>query len=157
MTERDFGAIFAKLALQLRWTDADAVTIKSYYEALQGCSMDALQASARDIAIRGVRDDKGAVQRKWFPTSAEWFQAAQEHQREIARKQLALPPGREEPWHYECQNCEDTGWIMYLDCDGSAKCGRQRPHAPHSYTDVCGCRATNKTFQRHHAEMAGAA
>lgn len=157
MTEQQFGAIFAKLALQLRWTDADAVTMRSYFEVMQELPQEAIEAGARVIAIRGVRDDNGATQRKWFPTSAEWIQAAQEHQRDQARKRLALPAGRSEPWHYECVSCLDTGWVQDLECDGSSICGRDKPHAAHSYTKPCGCRATNRTFQRHHREPQAAA
>jgi hypothetical protein len=28
-------------------------------------------------------------------------------------------------------------------------CGRTEPHQPHTFSKVCGCRATNRTYQRH--------
>jgi len=30
-----------------------------------------------------------------------------------------------------------------------SSCGRMVPHLPHDYTQVCSCRATNHTYQRH--------
>lgn len=143
MSEREFGVVMAKLAMQLRWTDADVGTIKSYYEVLGDLPMDAISASASAFARE--------VGRKFPPTSAEWYHAAREVARDTERKKLALPPGREQPWRHECVSCEDTGWVQYLDCDGSPLCGRKRKHLPHTFTKPCGCRATNRTYQRNRA------
>lgn len=35
---------------------------------------------------------------------------------------LAWPKGREEPWHYGCDRCGDTGWVVKVCREGS--CGR---------------------------------
>lgn len=65
-----------------------------------------------------------------------------------------IPPARSEPWHHECEACEDTGWELrtcYPDqgpvC-GVARCKRA---AEHTYAVACGCRETNRTYQRKRA------
>lgn len=141
MTEREFGTVFAKLAMQLRWTDADGVTIRAYFDALQGLPLEAVGTAADAFAREAGR--------KYPPTSAEWHQGALDARSEIVRKRLALPAGRTEPWRHECASCEDTGWVVALECDGSPLCGRVQAHPAHPYTKPCGCRATNHTFQRH--------
>jgi hypothetical protein len=140
MSEREFGVVMAKLAMQLRWTDADVGTIKSYYEVLGDLSYDAVRSSAEQFAR--------APGRKFPPTSAEWFEAARALQVDQNRKQLALPEGRTEPWRDECDSCEDTGWVRPIACDGGPICGRRRKHLPHTLTKPCECRPTNRTYQR---------
>lgn len=147
MSEREFGVVMAKLAMQLRWTDADVGTIKSYYEVLGDLPLDAISASATAFAREAGR--------KFPPTSAEWYEAARTAAKETERKRLALPPGREYPWRHECHSCEDTGWVMGLECNGSNFCGRERKHLPHSFTKPCECRPTNRTYQRNRANLKG--
>lgn len=144
MTEREFGTVFAVLAMQLRWTDADEMAVRSYYQALQGVSLDALKASAQQFAQESGR--------RFFPTSAEWFEAAQHVTTESLRK--ALPPAREEPWVHDCRDCEDTGFRPFK-CNGKF-CGRKYKHAPHDYVEKCPCRPTNATWNRHQRFGAGA-
>lgn len=143
MSEREFGVVMAKLAMQLRWTDADIGTIKSYYEVLGDLPFDTVKKSAETFAREAGR--------RFPPTSAEWFAAAQTLAGEATRKVLALPDGRDEPWRSECESCEDTGWVQLLTCAGDSTCGRRKVHLPHSYTRECGCRATNWTYQRNQA------
>lgn len=145
MTEREFGAVFAVLAMQLRWTDADEMAVRSYYEALQSVSLEALKASAQQFAQEAGR--------RFFPTSAEWFEAAQHVTTEALRK--ALPPAREEPWRFDDEACFDTGWKPY-ECPGDERCGRRSRHVAHAYVRACPCRPTNKTFQRHQRFGSGA-
>lgn len=173
MTEREFGIIFAKLAMQLGVRDADIATIKSYYEALGHLPQDAIRATAADWAqVPG---------QKWFPTTGEWLGKVQAHQHD--RLRAAVKPARDEPWRHECEQCEDTGWVIGLTCDGGleqwpeqaepnttfktpwrwkpqaratetprpASCDRTRPHGPHTYTVTCSCRPTNRTWRRHQA------
>lgn len=89
--------------------------------------------------------------------SAEWREMAEDIQREKLR--AALPPAREAPWRHECNDCEDTGWVMGLTCDGAASgaCGRRKRHLPHDYTVACACRATNRTYARTRLMGGGAA
>lgn len=139
MTEQQFGVVFAKLAIQLRWTDADTAAIQSYYEALKDVSLEAVQASALRFA-----QEPG---RKWFPTTGEWVATAQQVQTEALKR--AVKPARDEPWHVECEACQDTGFVQGLVCEGTAACGRPQIHTPHPYVRMCPCRPTNRTFLRH--------
>lgn len=145
MTERAFGIAFAKLAVQLRFADADEVTIRAYYEALRDLPLPAIQ----DSGVRFARE----AGRKYFPTSAEWHEAAStlavQHLRET------LPPARAQGWQVECAACDDTGWMPFA-CPGDASCGRERRHAAHSYVRVCPCRPTNRTWERHQRFGSGA-
>jgi hypothetical protein len=138
MTEREFGTVFAKLAMQLRWMDADELAIRSYYEPLKDAPFAAVKAAAETFAKEPGR--------RFFPTSAEWYQAAQQAAKEALR--AAIPCGRDEPWRMDCAMCEDTGWEPF-ECSGDSLCGRKQKHAPHPYVRSCPCRASNRTYQRH--------
>jgi hypothetical protein len=50
----------------------------------------------------------------------------------------AWPRGREEPWRYNCEACEDSGWRPF-SCGGDSLCGRRNRHHPHTYVDPCQC------------------
>lgn len=54
----------------------------------------------------------------------------------------AWPKGREEPWHYLCDACEDTGWERHV-CAPQRRCNRrscQPSDAPaHDYMMPCWC------------------
>lgn len=50
----------------------------------------------------------------------------------------AWPKSREQPWHYVCDNCNDTG-LVERECGGDAMCGRSKRHAPHRYGEPCWC------------------
>jgi hypothetical protein len=149
MTEREFGMVFTKLAMQLRATDTDIVTIKSYYEAMRDCPLDTVQASAQGFAREAGR--------KWFPTTGEWHEAAQA----VLTAQLkeAIKPARDEPWHFDCETCLDTGWMygpngVPLMCP-ERPCGDSKEHSPHTWTKACPCRPMNPTYQRHQKFGAG--
>jgi hypothetical protein len=144
MSELEFGKVFAILATQLRWTDADEMAVRSYYEALRGESLEAIKAAAQKFAQEAGR--------RFFPTTAEWAEASRHVTTESLRK--ALPPAREEPWSHECRDCEDTGFRHYK-CNGTF-CGRKFKHVPHDYVEVCSCRPTNATWRRHNQFGAGA-
>jgi hypothetical protein len=145
MTERDFGMVFSKLAIQLRWVDADVASVKSYYEALKEFALPVMETTARAFATEAGR--------KFFPTTAEWYEAATAARARQFRDALEARP---EPWHLECERCEDTGWAPHT-CDGSNVCGRSTTHAAHPYVSVCPCRPTNRTFLRHQMSGSGAA
>lgn len=146
MTLAQFSQTFALLAVQLRATDTDELTIRGYYEALKDAPLEMIQASARAFA-----QEPG---RKFFPTTAEWFQVA--HESSVAALRKRLPAARETPWHYDCAHCDDTGWEPF-SCPGDVTCGRDRPHAPHAYVRPCPCRPVNQTWQRHQHFGSGAA
>lgn len=136
-SERDFGQIFARLAMQLRWMDADAQAIRSYHQALGDLPLDIVSQSASNLA-----NERG---RKFFPTTGEWRDAAQLLLDARQRQEFTQP----RDWKVECDACDDSGWER-LECTGAGGgCGRERPHSPHTYAVICPCRQTNRTFQRH--------
>ena len=139
-TEKEFAIIFARMATQLRWLDADAAAIQSYYTALKDLPDAIIHASAAQIA-----NEPG---RKFFPTTGEWREIALALQQEDLRSALSGPRRN---WTVECAQCDDTGWI-YHACDAH-DCGRGNAHiVPHDYVTPCFCRATNHTYQRHHVQ-----
>lgn len=144
-----FSKIFNRLCVALREKDTDAATLRVYYDALKDVPLEAVSAGAD-----ALKKEPG---RKWFPTTGEWRHAADVALKEQLRH--AIPAARREPWTHECDGCEDTGWVLGLDCSGTveaATCGRPRLHAPHSWTKPCVCRSTNRTYRRHQMVGGGA-
>lgn len=144
----EFLQIFSRLCVALREPQDDSgITQGVYWQALSDLSLDALAASAIALA----RD----TSRRFFPTTAEWRAAAGAAYEQKLR--AAVQPAREQPWVHECRDCEDSGWVLDLTCDGGTTCGRTKKHLPHTYTVACPCRATNRTYRRHQAFGGGAA
>lgn len=140
----EFVQVFNRLCVALREKDADAATMQVYFDALADLPFAAVQQGA--VALQ---NEPG---RKWFPTTGEWREAAQE----AGERQLkaAVKHAREEPWRLECTLCEDTGWRL-ADCSGDSFCGRERKHAAHGFARACACRPTNRTWARHQKFGAG--
>lgn len=133
-----FTQCFNRLAVALRLPadEGDAAMKQVYYEALISQPIDAIEDAARELARNA----------QWFPKTSEWLDVA-EKARSTRALTDCLPSPRAEPWHHECGTCDDTGWET-LQCDGGSTCGRPREHAAHSYVVPCGCRGTNRTYQR---------
>lgn len=141
LTEPEFLRVFNRLMLALGGREDDTgVTQDVYFEALKDLSLEALDAGAL-----ALMKEPG---RKWFPTTAEWRTAATQAQDAALRQTLSH---RDEPWHLECEDCADTGWILGLTCAGDDTCGRKFHHLPHDYVKPCWCRETNRTYARKHA------
>lgn len=142
-----FDQTFNRLAVALRETKTDVATKEVYFRALE--EFPAKHVSEAALMLAQQPD------RRFFPTTGEWVSAVLTVRANENRDLMALPE-RTEPWYFECQDCEDTGWI-HSECDGLkdfgplAPCGRKKPHYPHSYVTICSCRATNRTYMRHHA------
>lgn len=137
--EAQFLKVFNRLCVALREpADDSGITQGVYFDALKDLPLPAVDAGAVTLTR-----EKG---RRFFPTTAEWRTAAEEAQEAQLRK--AVQPARSEPWRLECERCEDTGWILGLECDGGDYCGRRKVHAPHSFVRECPCRPTNRTYQR---------
>ena len=115
MTERDFGVAFGKLAMQIGFREGDLATVKSYFEALSDLPLEAIQQAATAFAREAGR--------KWMPNAPEWREGAQAWQ-VAALKDVVR--SREQTWQHECQDCEDTGWIIGMTCDGG---GEQWPES----------------------------
>lgn len=134
----EFGEIFAVLAIQLRWQDADEGSMQSYFDALKDISDALLKRSAHQLA-----NEPG---RRFFPTTGEWREAALRLEADDRRRVMSGV----RDWKIECTACDDSGW-EYHHCEGDKTCGRQHEHRPHNFVTVCPCRDTNRTYQRHHA------
>lgn len=145
-TDAEFLSIFNRLCVALREQQDDSgVTQGIYFDALKDLPIAALDEGAAALAKQGGR--------RFFPTTAEWREAA-----EVAHVQqlkAAVQPARDEPWHLECEHCEDTGWERF-ECTGDLTCGRRNKHFAHVYARACTCRPTNRTYQRHAHFGAGA-
>jgi len=143
MTDADkpaFAQAFNRLAVGLRLPPAevDAVMQRIYFDALRDLPIAAVEAAVIPLQ---------RVQGYGFPTTARWHEQA-ELQR-VEQTLRALPPAREEPWHFTCEHCTDCGFEERT-CDGGRMCGRSKPHAAHTFATPCSCRDTNVTYQRHH-------
>lgn len=97
MTLPEFANVFATLAVQLRQTDADEVTIRSYFEVLKDCELGFVRLAAERFARTA----------EWFPKTSEWRAATIAiaiEQRDSQREQLRRLPAP------VCETCGDTGW-----------------------------------------------
>ena len=124
MTLDQFAEVFALLAVQLRFTDADEATIRGYFEALKDLDLELVQMAAREMGKGG-----GAMNgdRHWFPKTSEWRERVStvETARTIeldARLRKRLRAG-EPPL---CGECDDTGWRPKGDRYERCPCRHQR-------------------------------
>jgi hypothetical protein len=146
-----FAQSFNRLAVATRLpsSEADASMQQVYWDGLEDLPIGSVELAAEALAKAG----------QWFPKVAEWREAAT---RQRLAEVLTLPPGRDEPWQFECSACEDTGWETKSCYPGTAvNCGRKRCvdggefAREHGFTYRCSCRETNRTFQRHHCVPRG--
>jgi len=150
LTRTDFNRAFVTLATALRSTDTDPAAIAVYFEALHNLDASAVLEAARQFSIEHGR--------RYMPTTAEWHGAAVTLKREADLREVVS--ARPDPWHYECEVCEDTGWTLEPDCAGDGNhqgCWRTSPHRAHTWTRICTCRPHNRTYQRHQRVGSGAA
>ncbi len=140
-----FDQTFNRLAVALRDNRNDTAAKEVYYRALEEFPSQFVSEAALILAKE--------PERKFFPTTGEWVAAILTVKQSSERKFLARPDNRDEPWHFECTACSDTGWEDHA-CEGTTEfaqetaCGRKKPHYPHNFVTVCPCRATNRTYQR---------
>lgn len=146
-SDAEFLAVFNRLCVALRETQDDSgITQSVYWDALKDLPIEALDAGAVALSREAGR--------RFFPTTAEWRTAAERAATDTLRKALHAP--REEPWHHECRECEDSGWLTAMSCPGDSTCGRRKAHRPHEYTQACPCRLTNRTYRRNIMHGGGA-
>jgi hypothetical protein len=108
MTLPEFSNIFAVLAVQLQYTQADAVAIRAYYKTLADLEIEFVQAAADRMAQQGgVQIIKPGESPYWFPKAPEWRALAQKIERERQETLRAQLRHRAEPL---CLVCDDTGW-----------------------------------------------
>jgi hypothetical protein len=135
-----FTKVLTRLAATLNEPLAED-RIEGYLGALADLDLRWLQISAGDFG-------KSAT---YLPKPNEWRTRA--HQAEREALQVAVAPARAEPWHDECADCHDTGWVD-RHCPEQS-CNRPRCLYPHAFVTICSCRPTNRTYRRNH--QAGAA
>lgn len=97
MTLEQFAAVFGALAIQLRFSDADELTIRAYYDALQDLEIELVRAAAFRLTRTA----------EWFPKTSEWRDVCEtiRHEHRSLQRQLmarAIAP--------LCAICDDTGW-----------------------------------------------
>ncbi len=138
ITAEEFALIFTRMASQLRWLEFRPSDMENYFESLRDLPDGILHESAKRLANQPGR--------KYFPTTGEWRESALQVEAEIRRADITGP----RVWKLECEDCEDTGWL-HFECPGDATCDRTNPHLPHRFVRPCGCRESNRTYQRHHA------
>jgi hypothetical protein len=143
-----FAQCFNRLAVALRLPadDGDAAMQRIYWDALADFPIDAVEDAAHEFARSAT----------WFPKTSEWRSQA-----ELARNTRALvasrPDADRDPWRYECQACDDSGFEL-LTCQAGARCprpdcSRRDASFRHVYAVVCSCRETNRTYQRRRERM----
>lgn len=104
MTLKEFGDVFAILAVQLNKTDVDAVKIRAYFEAMKDLEIEFVQMAAQRMARSGGSDD--AENRHWFPKTSEWRAMAAKIEVERADELRARLRKLPTPL---CLDCADTG------------------------------------------------
>lgn len=100
MTLQEFAPIFAALAIQLRFSDADEGTVRLYFEAMKDLEPEFCAMAAQRLA-------KVPQEQAWFPKTPEWRAAAQkvefDRTEELRARLRKLPKPI-------CLACDDTGW-----------------------------------------------
>jgi hypothetical protein len=104
MTLEQFSHIFALLAVQLRFTDADDATIRGYFEALKDLEPELLAFAAQRMAQRGGADSEHP---HWFPKTSEWRAMSGKIEGERAEQLKGIQRKLPQP---QCLVCDDTGW-----------------------------------------------
>lgn len=103
MTLAQFTEIFALLAVQMRFNDADEATIRGYYKALSGLEPELVAMAAHRFA-QGVSVNENYE--AWFPKAPEWramtVKIEKERTDELTARLRHLP--------VQCAACDDTGW-----------------------------------------------
>ena len=122
MTLPQFAVVFAMLAVQLRYTDADEAVIRAYYDGLQDLEPELLTAAA----------DRLARAAQWFPKTSEWRAAAETIRHERLDAQRAYLRTAPQPL---CGVCDDTGWAPVEALEKGQSVRRVMP---------CGCRTERR-------------
>lgn len=118
MTLAEFSRIFALLAVQLRFTDADEATIRGYYEALKDLEPEFCAMAAKRFALQ-VNSDGEA----WFPKTGEWRALATKIEVERTDELKARLRKLRAPL---CVACGDTGFERNVETNCVARCSCQK-------------------------------
>jgi hypothetical protein len=104
MTLEAFSEIFALLAVQLQFADADEATIRGYFAALKDLELEFIAMAAQRF---GQRDALNVDGKAWFPKAPEWRKLAEKIEGERYAELAGRLRKRQVP---ACNTCGDTGW-----------------------------------------------
>ena len=135
-----FVTVFAEYLASWNQTPTSRTTA-AYWTTLEDCTEGTIRQAALDLQRAGGE----------FPrSSGDWYRRAIDLER-TTRLHETIRTAREEPWHVECEDCEDTGFSRHhcngTGTDGCPRCRRLGIKA-HEWVEVCSCRPTNRTYQR---------
>ncbi len=106
MTLQQFSEIFALLAVQLRFTDADEATIRGYFRALKDIEPELIAMAAERFSL-GASIVDGVV---WFPKAPEWRSMARKVEMDRREELDVILRRRRIAGEELCRACDDTGW-----------------------------------------------
>lgn len=151
-------------------TDLDAFSVAyKHLGAVMGKTIDS------DLLMDAFRDTRefplGLVEQaledlrrscRYFPRPAQIIAACRERAHVDSIDGGTIPSWvdhqGEQP-KYFCDECQDTGFVLGLACDGYGSCqtpgcGKEaRRGDPHTYTRKCACRATNPVLAYERAKL----
>ena len=123
MTLQQFSEIFALLAVQLRFTDADEATIRGYYRALKDVEPELIAMAAERFALGATIVD-GVV---WFPKAPEWRSMSRKVEMDRREELDVILRRRRIAGEELCRACDDTGWAKTADgCVERCSCREAR-------------------------------
>lgn len=120
MTLQQFSEIFALLAVQLRFTDADEVSIRGYFKALSDIEPELIALAAQRFALGASITDGQA----WFPKAPEWRAMAAKVAKDRRDELDVILRRRRLAGEELCRACDDTGWAK-ADGGGVERCACQ--------------------------------
>jgi hypothetical protein len=166
--------------MQLRWHDADQAVVLSYYDVLGELEIGPVSMAAERFArepgrkfpptapewfasaneLRSETDRKrlaGAVRDPWkheclscedsgWELALECDGGGEQWPEEIPKgaRGVQTAPGNRRPVGFRAVERASVK-------PRASICGKRESHYPHAFTKPCGCRATNRTYQRHSA------
>lgn len=135
-------------------TPVDDALMAVYFDALRDLDLDVVREAFTDCVLV----------LKWFPKVADLRDASEgvkiRRESQLTKRLIAASPKTDRLYAYDCQDCEDTGFVRGLSCPGDgrcavAKCGQPgHVNYPHDYTRKCHCRATNPTLRKQREYLA---
>jgi hypothetical protein len=125
----------------------------AFHRELDDADFERFAADLDDVPIDRLEEACVHLRRhsKRFPTVAH-IRERVDLLPKVADRALVSPARSTPNDPADCARCEDSGWELDLWCDAMA-CGRTRPHAAHSFTRVCACRATNPVYRERQARV----
>lgn len=123
MTLQQFSEIFALLAVQLRFMDADEATIRGYYKALADVDAELVAMAAHRFALGASINEQGEA---WFPKAPEWRALAVKIRNERRAELESIIRRRRTAGQMLCLACEDTGWSEQRGRYGVCSCRETR-------------------------------